>query len=236
MLQHVIKVQVLDLILGCVDLVVAVLEVTLNDEGTGVASLASTGVIRACVAALGQDVRNVAVCGDNLLDELSEAGVHEIGDDTNTLWLSSIKCLLDVAGHVLLEHGLDITPSLLVGLEDGLRTKQTALLSTVPVKLDSILLFAADNVLVEKQNTQSLENGDSARTVIISTGGSKKRGEEEVDTVLVGTDDNRLVRLARKSGNDRVLSPGVLKVLDACTVLQSSSVCEGIVDLAEQPE
>mgnify|MGYP001398812657 CR=1 FL=1 len=64
----------------------------------------------------------------------------------------------------------------------------------------------------------------------------KERREEEVDAVLVGTDNNRLVGLAGECGNDRVLTPSMLEMFDTCSMLQSSCVCEGVIDLAQQPE
>ena len=138
-------------------------------ESTWVPSLASTGMIRACVTTLGKDIRNVAVGGDDLLDELGKAGINKIGNDANTLGLSSVKSLLDVTGHVLLQHSLDITASLLVGLEDGLRSKKTTLLSAVPVEFDSVLLLALDDVLVKKQNTQCLENSDGTAAIVVGS-------------------------------------------------------------------
>lgn len=68
---------------------------------------------------------------DNDLDELSQASVDEIGDNADALGLASVQSLLDKASHVLLEHGLDVSVCSLVRLEDGLRSKKTALLGTI---------------------------------------------------------------------------------------------------------
>jgi hypothetical protein len=120
MLEHVIEAQVLNLILRSMNLAVAVLEVRLNDKRRWVASLGRAGVIRARVPTLCKNIRDAAVDGDDLLDELGEAGINEIGDDADRLGLACIERLLDVAGHVLLEHGFDVAAFLFVGLEDGL--------------------------------------------------------------------------------------------------------------------
>ena len=50
MLQHVIKVKVLNLVLSGVNLLVTVLEIRLNDEGAGVASFAGASMVGARVA------------------------------------------------------------------------------------------------------------------------------------------------------------------------------------------
>lgn len=60
-LQHVVKGQVLNQVLGSVDLLVAVLKGRFDDESRRIASLGSRGVVGAGVAALGLDPRNVTV-------------------------------------------------------------------------------------------------------------------------------------------------------------------------------
>jgi hypothetical protein len=61
MLQHVVEAQILDLVLGRVDLGVAVAEVGLDDEGGREAVFAGGGVVGAGVAASGEDVGDGAV-------------------------------------------------------------------------------------------------------------------------------------------------------------------------------
>lgn len=68
---------------------------------------------------------------DNDLDELSQTSVDEVGDNADALGLTSVQSLLDIASHVLLKHGLDVSVCSLVRLEDGLRSKKTALLGTI---------------------------------------------------------------------------------------------------------
>lgn len=69
MLEHMIEAQVLDLVLSGVNLVVRILKVRFDDEGRRVASFGCAGVIRACVAAFGQNIWDSAIFCDDLLDE-----------------------------------------------------------------------------------------------------------------------------------------------------------------------
>ena len=61
MLKHVVKAQILNLVLSGMDLVVGVLEVRLNHKSRRIAGLAGAGVIRAGVAALGLNPGDLAV-------------------------------------------------------------------------------------------------------------------------------------------------------------------------------
>ena len=146
-LEHVVEREILDKIIGSVDVVVRILESRLDDEGGRVASLGGRGVIRAGISALCLDVGDVAVLLNDLLDKISKVGVDKINDNTDTLDLAGLEGAGYVASHVLLEHGLDVAMSLLIGGEDGLAAKKTTLLSTVPVELDGVLVVALDNVL-----------------------------------------------------------------------------------------
>ena len=118
MLQHMLKAQVLQLVLSSVNLLVTVLKAALDDECTRVPSLACTGVIGASITTLGLDIWNIAVSGDDLLDERGKTNVDKIGDDADGFGLSRIESLLDVSGHVLLQHSLDLTSFLGILLED----------------------------------------------------------------------------------------------------------------------
>ena len=60
-LEHVVERQVLDQVLGRVDVVVRVLEGRLDDKRRGVPGLGGGGVVGAGVAALGLDVGDGAV-------------------------------------------------------------------------------------------------------------------------------------------------------------------------------
>lgn len=63
MLQHMAEAQILDLVLERVDLLVAVLEVALDDEGGRVAGFGGGGVVGASVAAFCERVGDGAVLG-----------------------------------------------------------------------------------------------------------------------------------------------------------------------------
>ena len=235
MLKHMIEAQELDFVFCGMDLAVTVLEVALDDKGRGISGFAGTCVIGTGVATFGQDVGDVAICGDNLFDEVGESGINKVSDDADALGFTSIKSLLDVASHVLLKHSLHITACLLVTLENGLRAKQAAFFGTVPVEFDRVLLLTLDNLLVQQENSQSLQNGDSSRTIIIGAGSSEQGWKEEIDGILVGSNNNSLLRLARNGGDDGVLSPSMFEVLDTCTVLHGTGMCQGVVNLAQQP-
>lgn len=66
MLDHVVEAEVLDLILSGMDMVIAILESTLNNECTWVTGLGGAGVIGACITTESLHIRNVAVLRDNL--------------------------------------------------------------------------------------------------------------------------------------------------------------------------
>ena len=65
MLEHVVKGQVLDAVVGTVDVRVGVFECGLDNKSRGVASLGSGSVVGAGVTALGLDPRNIAVLGND---------------------------------------------------------------------------------------------------------------------------------------------------------------------------
>ena len=60
-LEHVVKGEVGDDIVGGMNVVIAVLKGRLDDKGGWVASLGGRGVVRACVAALSLDKRDATV-------------------------------------------------------------------------------------------------------------------------------------------------------------------------------
>lgn len=97
MLEHVVKAKVLDLVLSRVDLVVRVLEVALDNKRRGVACLAGACMIRTCISALSQHIRDVAILGDDFYYEVGQAFVDIISDDSNGLRLAIVQGLLDVA-------------------------------------------------------------------------------------------------------------------------------------------
>ena len=138
------------------NVVVGVLKGRLDDKGGRVTSLGSGSVVRAGIAALGLDVRDIAVLGNDLLDEISQVRIDVVNDNADALDLAGLERAGNEASHVLLEHGLHVAARLLVGGENGLAAKKTALLGTVPVELDGVFVVALDDVLGLKENTESL--------------------------------------------------------------------------------
>jgi len=222
MLQHVIERQILNLILGGVDLLIAVLEVTLDDESARIASLGSAGMVAAGVAALGKHEGDVAVGGDNLLDEGGQAGVDVVGDYAHALGLSRRQRLLDVARHILLQHSLDVAAGALVRLEDSLAAEQAALLGAVPVELDGVGRRAMRDALVLEQHAQRLEDGDGAAAIVVGARRRQDRRQKQIDAVLVRADHHRLVARARDLRDHRRLAPWVHEWLHCRAVLERS--------------
>lgn len=147
MLQHMIKTQVFNLVIRGVDLLVRVFKVGLDDKRRREAILAGRRMIRACISAFGECVGNVAVRRDDLLDEFRELGIHKVGNHPDRLGLAMCQCLFDIAGHVLLNHRLDISSTVMVRLENGLASKEATLLGRVPVEFDGVLHLALDDIV-----------------------------------------------------------------------------------------
>ena len=99
MLDHMIKVEILELVLSRVDLLVRVLEVALNHESGGIPDLGSGSVVRACVATLGLDVWDSAVFVDDLFDEGRKGWVNEVGNHSDGFGLAGLDCAVSISGH-----------------------------------------------------------------------------------------------------------------------------------------
>lgn len=67
MLKHMVEREVLDVVVGGVDMRVGVLKSGLDDKGGGITGLGGRSMVRAGIATLGLNPGNVAV-----LDEVSE--------------------------------------------------------------------------------------------------------------------------------------------------------------------
>ena len=147
MLQHVVEVKVLDLVLGRVDLGVAVFEIRLDHECGWIAILAGRRMVRASITTLRLDERDVAVVSHDFFDESRQFLIHKVNDDAHAFGLTGVQSLLGIAGHVLLEHGLDISFLRTVGLENSLGTKKSTFLCRVPVEFQSIIGLAFHNIL-----------------------------------------------------------------------------------------
>jgi hypothetical protein len=106
-------------------------------------------MVGATVAALGIDGRksrvlsmleeivyhgNDTYSSNDLLEESSKSSVNVVGEDSNDFLGSG----LDVASHVLVEHGLDLSAVTLVLLEDSATAEKTSLFSGIPVELDGV--------------------------------------------------------------------------------------------------
>lgn len=171
---------------------------------------------------------------DDLLDEAGQAGINKVGNDTDALRLSSVKRSLHKSSHVLLEHSLDVTSILLVRREDGLATKKTALLGAVPVELDGVVGLARNDILGLEEGAESFENGHGATAIVIGTWCGENGRQPQVDRILVRTDDDGAIRLARDGNNDRALLPGVGEGL-GIDMLVSAGVLDDGIQLSQKP-
>jgi len=68
---------------------------------------------------------------------------------------------------------------------------------------------------VSNQDAERLENSDGSRTIIISSGGGKEGWKEEVDGVLVSTNNNGLLSLSGNLSDDGGLNPSMGKGLSS---------------------
>lgn len=100
---------------------------------------------------------------DDLSGERSQGRVNVVGDDADDLPRTG----LDIASHVLVQHGPDISALAKVLLENSTAAEQTGLFARVPVELDGVLRLARRDAGVGKQDTEGLEDGGTSRSVII---------------------------------------------------------------------
>lgn len=171
MLQHVVEAQVLDLVFRGMDLLIGVLELGLDDKRRGVPVATGGGMVRAGISALSLNIRHITVAGNDLLDEGSQALIDKVDDNTDRLLLARIQGTLHIAGHILLEHSLDIAGFFLVFRVNGLGAEQTAFFGRVPVELDGVAGLAVGNGLRPQQGTESFEDGNCAAAVVIGARG-----------------------------------------------------------------
>lgn len=233
MLKHVVERQVLDVVVGGVDVVVAVLESRLDDKCGWIAGLGGRCVVRAGVSTLGLDEGDIAVLDDDLLDELGQLRVDVVDDDADALRLSGLDGLLNVSGHVLLQHGLDIAALLLILGEDCLAPQQTTLFGRVPVELDGVLQLALLDGVGAQEDAESLENCNGTTPIVVRAGRSKDRGQPQVDGVLMGANNNRGVCLAGNSRDYRALLPRVRERLRVDIV--GTRLLDDVLDLFQEP-
>lgn len=113
-------------------------------------------------------------------------------------------------------------------------TKETALLGAVPVKLDRVVGLAFDDVLGLEQGTKDLEDGHGTTAIIVGAGRGQDRWQPKVDGILVGTNDDCAVRLARNCNNNTALLPCVGERRGG-DVLIGTRILDDGVDLGEKP-
>lgn len=144
------KVDGVNGISGAVDIRAAVVESRLESHGRGETLAGSGGMVRASISALGVNSGELGVLfivsechesweaktysSNNLLEESSKSSIDVVGENANDFGGTR----LDVASHVLVEHGLDLATVLLVLLEDSTASEKTALFTGVPVELNGV--------------------------------------------------------------------------------------------------
>jgi hypothetical protein len=171
MLQHMSKAHGGDGILCSMDVVAGILERTLDHEGRWVASFRCTCMVRASISTLGLDVGNGAVLrrvrqrvisafttstysSDDLLDEVGKSSVNIVCNHTNGF----LGARLDVACHILLEHGLDDLTAALVVCEDSLAAQEPSFFSSIPMKLDGVRGLTTGHAGICQQHSERLQN------------------------------------------------------------------------------
>lgn len=229
MLSHVFERKSVDGITSGVDERVRVLESRLDNKGRGVAHLGGRGVVRAGVSTLGFNKGDLGVRSDDLLDKLSEARVNKISDNTKRLGTTTVEGLLNESGHVLLEHSCDLYLTLGVLRENCLGSEKTSFFGRVPVKLNSVV----GSETIADQSAEGLEDSNGAGSVVVSTGCSEERREDEVDGILVGTNNNSAIIRStgietRNTSNERSLRPGVVEWEDLDTGVDGGNGLDGV--------
>lgn len=141
------------------------------------ANISSASVVRAGPCE-GVHVGRATHRGDDLCDEVRQRRRDKVSDDADALLLAGVERLLDVARHVLLQHGPHVAALALVRGKDGLRAEQAALLGRVPVEFDRVCGVAAHDRVEREQHAQGLKDGHRAAAVIVGAGGREDGGEE----------------------------------------------------------
>lgn len=247
-----VKAEVLDFVLRRVDPLLRVVKVRFDHKRGRVAVSAGRRVIRASVAALCQHERNVAVLrtlvcqkcrrgemtyiGYNGFDKLRKSLVDKIGDDTHGLRPTGIQRALHIPRHVLLKHGLDISVVLSVLRKHSLGAEQPAFFRRVPVELDRVAGIALRNVLGLQEDAHGLQSGDRAAPIVVCTWSRQDRWKEQVDAVLVRSNDNGPVAPSGDRRDDGELAPGMVEFLDRGPELGRSGIVNGLLDLLVQPD
>src|ERR1044071_9408815 len=76
---------------------------------------------------------------DNTAQILVQRRVGKIGNQSEALWLASIKSSFRISNHILLQHSPNISACSCILRENVLRTSQTTLFCSVPMEFYGIL-------------------------------------------------------------------------------------------------
>jgi hypothetical protein len=172
---------------------------------------------------------------DELFDKCCQTLVDEIGDDSNRLRLAGLEGLGDIAGHILLKHGLDVSAlSAIIG-KYRLAAQQAAFLCRVPMEFNCVCRLALCNGFGGEEHAHRFQDRHGTTSVVVGARGGEERGEEEVDAILVCADHNCLVRQARDGGDDAGLAPLVFKKPNCSSVFARAGGVNGGVDLTAEP-
>ena len=120
-------------------------------------------------------------------------------------------------------------------LKDCLAAEETAFLRTVPMEFDSVLGLALDHIFRFQKCSECLQDSNSAGTIVVCTWSGQNRGQKQIDGVLMGALDDRVVRFAGYLRYYRELSPGVVKLLDCGAVFICACLFYLGLDLIIQP-
>lgn len=176
-----------------------------------------------------------AYLGDDHADETGQASADIVGDNAEGHLEAPVDHSLDVSGHVLVEHALDLLAGLLVVGEDGLGAEKTSFLTSIPVEFNGVGSLALDDGLVLEDTAEGLKDGDGATSIVISTWSAAGHGAALVDAVLVSTDDNDFRGAAGDGGNDAVLNEVVSDTDDLGTVAAGTRGINDSLDLLLEP-
>lgn len=90
---------------------------------------------------------NTHICHDHL-NEVGQARVDKVSDDTDRLRFARVQRLLHIASHILLQHCLHVPAAASIFLEDCLTAEQSTLFGAVPMELKRVGRLALNNVLI----------------------------------------------------------------------------------------
>ncbi|CAH0051905.1 unnamed protein product [Clonostachys solani] len=161
MLKDMLKAKLLDGVSGLMNVSIVLSKRGLEQERSGISHSRGTRVIAAAISALGLGESNVGICTDKELDKLIQLSAGVVGDEAECVVCS-------VSNHVLVEHGCDIFAVICILLEDRLTSEEAGLFTGIPVKLNSVRCLSRSDTRVFEENPQGLQNGHTARAVIIS--------------------------------------------------------------------